>query len=292
VYWNNEIATMIKLKEHGVLDVYRSPSAADIPDAFKDKDGMWTGFAARARVLIVNTDLVGPDERPTSMWDLCDPKWTGKICMAAPETGTTAAHASALYVRGEAKADEYFDKLIANDCTWLTGNAHCMREVSAGRFAFGWTDTDDFNVARLQGRPVVAVYPDSGTGEAGVLYIPNTLGLIKGCKNPDGGKRLIDWLLRPETEALLAQAATAQIPVRPGVPVPENVRRPDQIGTVMQVDWDRAGQEWDKWVGHVRAKRTSAAASTSWTLLLVVAGVSIAAVVVVLLLKRATDDPP
>jgi iron(III) transport system substrate-binding protein len=37
------------------LAPYVSPSAADIPATFKDKEGYWSGFAARCRVLIYNT---------------------------------------------------------------------------------------------------------------------------------------------------------------------------------------------------------------------------------------------
>ena len=290
VYWNNELATTIKLKEHGVLQRYVSPAAADIPAAFKDPEGYWTGFAARARVFIVNTDLVKPAEMPTSMWDLADPKWKGKTCMARPETGTTAAHAAALYVHDKARADEYFDKLIANDVTWLTGNAHCMREVSAGRFAFGWTDTDDFHVALLQGQPVAKVYPDKGTDELGVMYIPNSLVLIEGCRHPDAGKALIDWLLRAEVEARLARSATAQIPVRPGVEVPEHVLRPDQVGKVFHVDWDRVGREYDSWVAHAR-ERLAAAGTMSPLLLWIVGGLVVVSLGVVVFLRRATGDP-
>jgi len=291
VYWNNELATTIKLKEHGVLERYDVENARDIPAEFKDPDGYWVGFAARARVLIVNTNLVKPDERPTSMWDLCDPKWKGKTCMARPETGTTAAHAAALYVIDEAKADEYFDKLIANDVHWLTGNAHCMREVAAGRYAFGWTDTDDFEVARTQRQPVAKVYPDKGADDVGVMYIPNSLVLVKGCENPEAGKKLINWLLSAESEARLANATTAQIPVRPGVEVPDHVRRPDQVGKAMHVDWDQVGKEYDTWVEHVRQKLAESGSSASYTLALIVAVVVVVAVVIVVVLKRATGEP-
>ena len=38
-------------------------------------DGSWCGFAARARVLIVNTDLIkNPHDYPTSVAELADPK--------------------------------------------------------------------------------------------------------------------------------------------------------------------------------------------------------------------------
>jgi iron(III) transport system substrate-binding protein len=289
VFWNNELATTIKLKESGVLQKYSVPSASDIPPEFKDPDGFWVGFAARARVLIVNTDLVKPDEMPTSMWDLADPKWKGKVCMARPETGTTAAHAVALCVADQAKADEYFGKLAEN-AVWLTGNAHCMREVSAGRFAFGWTDTDDFNVARLQGRPVAKVYPDRDADQAGVMYLPNSLVLVKGAPHPEAGKKLIDWLLRPEIERALAYSATAQIPVRPGVEVPEHVRRPDQVGKVMVVDWDTVGREYDRWVEHVRqelAKKAESGGTLAW----IIGGVVIVGALLVLLLKRVMRAP-
>lgn len=291
LYWNNELATTIKLKENGVLQPIASPSAKDIPDEFKDPEGYWIGFAARARVLIVNTDLVGPDEMPTSMWDLADPKWKGRVCMARPETGTTAAHASALYTIDEAEADRYFDALIANDVVWTTGNAHNMREVSAGRFAFGWTDTDDFNVALGKGAPVARVFPDKGKDGIGVLYIPNSLVRIKGGPNPEAAQKLVDWLLRPEIEERLAHSATAQIPVRPGVKVPPHVKRPDQIGKVMHVDWDRVGKEWDKWVGHVRAKLEAAGGGTSIPLVAILAVVLVVVVGVGIFLKRATGEP-
>ena len=221
VYWNNELATTIKLKARGVLQPYQSPGAAGIPAEFKDPEGYWVGFGARARVLIVNTDLVKPDQVPTSMWDLTLPQWKGKVCMARPETGTTAAHAAALYVLDEKKADEYFDKLVENDVVWLTGNAHCMRDVSAGRFAFGWTDTDDFNVARLKGAPVSLVYPDAGAGPDRGDVHPEFARDDQGlpAQEPGAAQTLIDWLLRPEIEkALCSESATAQIPVRPGVP--------------------------------------------------------------------------
>lgn len=290
LYWNNELATTVKLKENGVLVRYESPSAEDIPAEFKDPDGTWVGFAARARVLVVNTDLVKPEEYPKSMWDLADPKWKGRVCMARPEKGTTAAHASALYTLDPGRADEYFDALVANEVAWLVGNGHCMREVAAGRFAVGWTDTDDFNVARLQGKPVAQVFPDSGAGDIGTMYIPNSLVKIRGGKHPKAAQKLIDWLLRPEVEERLAHSATAQIPVRPGVKVPENVKRADQIGKVMALDWDRVGREWDKWVAHVRAKLVSQE-EASGTLIWVIAGVALVVVAVGVLLKRATGEP-
>jgi iron(III) transport system substrate-binding protein len=292
VFWNNELAKSIELKQHGVLDTFDVPNEKSIPAAYKDPEHYWVGFAARARILIVNTNLVSPSEMPTSMWDLTDPKWKGKICMAKPETGTTATHATALYTIDPKRADEYFDKLIANDCVWVTSNGQTAREVASGRFAMGWTDTDDYWGKKLEGLPVTAVYPDKGKDQIGVLYIPNSLVLIRGAKHKDAALELINWLLRPETEARLAASASAQIPVRPEVPVPENVLRPQQVGKAMAVDWNLVGKEWGKWVNHVREKIVMTGSKEEGSqLLLIVAVVAVVAIVVIVALRKMTATP-
>src|SRR5881394_3524369 len=55
VYWANEPARAEALKQRGVSSAYDSPSAEGIANQFKDPDHYWTGFSARARVLLVNT---------------------------------------------------------------------------------------------------------------------------------------------------------------------------------------------------------------------------------------------
>ncbi|MDH4240568.1 MAG: extracellular solute-binding protein [Phycisphaerae bacterium] len=80
VFWNSETGRTIVLKQKGVLTKYISPSASDIPAQFKDPDGCWTGFAARCRILIYNTDLLKKDDLPKSIFELTGPKWKGYIC--------------------------------------------------------------------------------------------------------------------------------------------------------------------------------------------------------------------
>src|SRR5437773_7859416 len=54
VYWANEPVRADALKQRGVSTPYVSPSADGIPDQFKDPDHHWTGFSARAWLLLVN----------------------------------------------------------------------------------------------------------------------------------------------------------------------------------------------------------------------------------------------
>jgi iron(III) transport system substrate-binding protein len=154
--------------------------------------------------------------------DLLAPRFKGKACVANPLFGTTSMHAAALFaVLGEDNAKAFFEGFSANGGTMLSSNGEVRRRVAAGEFAVGVTDTDDVNVARLEGKPVGMVYPDADG--MGMLIIPNCAVLIANGPHPDAGRRFIDYLLRPETEKALAESEAAQIPLRPSVPVPEVV---------------------------------------------------------------------
>jgi len=85
VYWANEPIRAELLKQQGISAPYISPAANDIPALFKDPDGYWTGFSARARVLIANTRAT--QKKPTSVLAYTDPAYRGRAAMANPAAG-------------------------------------------------------------------------------------------------------------------------------------------------------------------------------------------------------------
>jgi iron(III) transport system substrate-binding protein len=203
---------------------------------------MWHGFAARARVLIVNKNQVSEERRPKSIRDLTDPQW--RCGIAKPLFGTTATHAACLFAAwDDQEAKDYFTALKVN-AQILSGNKQVAQAVAGGRLAVGLTDTDDAVIEIENGMPVAIVYPDQEDGQLGTLFIPNTLALIKGSPNPEAAEKLVDYLLSADVERRLAEGPSAQIPLRPGVPASPRVKTPEQV-RAMEVDWDVAAEKWD-----------------------------------------------
>jgi len=235
VFWSGDPIRAAILKAKGVSASYRSPQAKGLAERFSDPEGHWTGFSARARVLIYNRDLVPQGTEPTSVMDLLDKRFAGKACIANPLFGTTSMHAAALFaVQGEEEAKAFFEGFITNGGKILSSNGEVRRRVAAGEFAVGITDTDDVNVARIEGKPVDAVYPDANG--MGTLIIPNCAVLIADAPHSEAGKRFIDFLLSSDIEQDLAQSEAAQMPLRSGVAVPSHVRALDSL-TPMKVDY-------------------------------------------------------
>ena len=220
VFWNNEIMRTIMLKRKDILAPYNSPSATDIPAQFKDKNNFWAGFAARARVLVVNTQLLQPAEYPTSIQALTAPQWRGKAALAKPLFGTASTQAACWYTAwGKDEVAAFYRDALANNVRIVDGNSVVRDMVAAGELPWGLTDTDDVHVGVLQGRPIKAILPDQ-QGE-GTLLIPNTVALIAGAPHSAEAKRFIDYLLSREIEGKLCNSESAQIPLRSGIPVPK-----------------------------------------------------------------------
>jgi iron(III) transport system substrate-binding protein len=243
VFWNNEAGHSAALAADGLLEPYASPNATSIPTAFKDPNHRWTGFAARARVLIVNTRLADPGE--IRGWkDLLDPQWRGKAGLARPLTGTTLTHFAALaQLRGESPLLDLARDLAARNASGeldlTSGNAVVMRRVRDGQLVFGWTDTDDFNVAREDGYPVAQVAPDQD--DEGCLLIPNTVAVIKGTQRLPAARKLVDFLLSKDVEAELARSRAAQIPLRADVERPAHVLDVSKL-KLLPVDYLEVGR--------------------------------------------------
>ena len=254
VYWANEPIRAEVLKQWGISASYISPNAKGIPDAFKDPEGYWTGFSARARVLIVNKRV---KDKPSSILAYTDPRWKGKAVIANPLFGTTAVEMAALFtIWDDERAKNIMEEIKKNGVKISASNGESADLAASGEFALSLVDSDDAINRMKQGKPVEMIYPDQGKDEIGCLILPNVVILIKGAPHPENAKRLIDYLLSKETERKLAFADCAQIPLHSGVETPQDVPKIENIKS-MRIDYAKVAQKLreiqpflKEWVGY------------------------------------------
>ena len=233
VFWNGECARTAMLKREGILEPYVPAGANGIPASMRDADGAWTGFGARARVIVYNTERV--KSPPRTLDELTRAEWKGRVAIANPVFGTTAAHAVALaQSRGLEGALRYFTALKDNGIRVVGGNSHVRDLVAGGQCDVGLTDTDDVWIGRARGDKIDMVYPDQDG--AGTLLVPNSAALIKGAPHAAQARRFLDFLLRPATEAALARGRSRQMPVRSDVEAPADVPRVASLRS-LPIDW-------------------------------------------------------
>lgn len=234
VFWSGDPVRPFVLINRGLVYPYVSPQAQRIPLGFKAADGTWTGFAARARVLLVNRERLKDRTMPRSVRDLAHPRWRGEAAIANPVFGTTTMHVAAWFSTwGKEAANAFLDALKENQIQVASSNGEVKRLVAAGEVTFGLTDTDDAFVAVQSGAPVEVVYPDQE--EMGTLIMPTVVVGIRRGPNPENGRRMIDYLLSADVETLLA-ASAAHMPLRPGARYPDHIRAVGELQS-MNVDY-------------------------------------------------------
>jgi iron(III) transport system substrate-binding protein len=233
VWWGSEAFLTARLVHENILQPYASPSAADIPAGFKDKNNMWAGVGLRSRVIAIG--LPKPPFELKKVSDLLDPRLKNKIAISRPTAGATGAHIAALYLTlGQDKADAFFAGLHQNGITLLGGNAEVADQVGFGSYTVGITDSDDVANTQANHGHLSMVVPDQGPDDYGAVTMPTTVALVAGAHNDALGKRLIDYLETHATEQKLMDMGFAKW----------SVRDPQTGGGVksMPIDYDAAAQ--------------------------------------------------
>jgi len=254
LFWSGDPLRNVVLQSKGISTPYQSAQTDLIPGHFREKDYHWTGFSARARVLIYNKNQISSDSLPQSILDLTQPRFKGQFTIANPLFGTTTFHMAALStVMGQAPAKQWMNDLKKNQVVIASSNGDVKKRVMNGDLAFGLTDTDDAFEAKKESSDVDYIFLDQQEGGMGTLIMPNALSMIKDSPNGENGKKLMDYLLSRETEAKLA-ISCAQMPLIKGTEVPDIVPSLDHI-IPMKIDYSQSAeileqiQAWlKKWV--------------------------------------------
>jgi iron(III) transport system substrate-binding protein len=263
VFWNNEIIHTIRLQKQGLLLSRRWKVPDNWPKGFKSKDGTWIGFAARARVLIINkTKLPDPAMWPKSVLELADEKWHHRCGLANPIYGTTATHmaviashekqilsqgnTSAAYFNQERSLDwnRWSDAWIENAIV-LAGNKQVALAVSSGELDWGLTDTDDAIVEKDSGNPIEIVFPDQAANSFGTLFIPNTISVLQKAPNPAAASLLADYLVSEKVESRLTMGNSAQFPVWPDAKIKSRLAE-SQESRWAPADFEKAAERWEE----------------------------------------------
>jgi iron(III) transport system substrate-binding protein len=211
VFWGNEEMRTIQLATQ---------------DVFRETNG-WAAFGHRSRRIVVNTNAIALSmvgtrstrvplssenlgrgwnaslpNAPRSLLDLTNEIWRGKIALAFPQFGTTAAHFHTLKQSwGEKLWLTWCRALAANKPFVVDGNSVVVKLVGRGEAWIGLTDSDDIAAAQREGSPVAELPLNEES-----LLIPNTVAVIRRAPHSLSAQKLFEYLQSPEVAKKLVEA--------------------------------------------------------------------------------------
>ncbi len=186
---------------------------------FRSSNGQWMGISGRARVIDYNTKLVKPSELPTSVMQLTDPKWRGKVGWA-PTNGSFQAFVTAMrLLEGDQKTLAWLQAMKANGTKDYGKNAAIVEAVGRGEIALGLVNNYYlYRFTKDNAKFPVAHHYTSG--DAGAMVNVAGVAVLNTTDQKSDAQKFIAYLLSPAAQSYFAKE-TKEYPLVQGTPAPE-----------------------------------------------------------------------
>ncbi|MCY0858062.1 Fe(3+) ABC transporter substrate-binding protein [Cupriavidus sp. D39] len=212
VFITVDIGRLWRAQQAGVFAPLKSSVLESrIPANYRDPNGDWFGFSARARVIAYNKATVKPGDIKTYE-DLADPKWKGKLCIRSSGHVYNLSLMSSLIAHdGEAKTEQWTRGVVANLARAPKGgDTDQLKAVAAGECEIAVANT--YYIARI----LKSTKPeDKAVAEKlGVLW-PNQAsqgvhmnisggGMLKHAPNKESARAFLEYLASDEAQRYFA----------------------------------------------------------------------------------------
>lgn len=192
---------------------YKTKNDAQIPANLKDRrePPKYYGFSMPLQAIMVNTNLLAPEDYPKTWKDLALTKYKGQIVLANPALSGSAY--SQFYQMYKLYGLDFIKEVIVNT-TFVTSSSMVPQSIARGEYAIG--ATGEYNIAQHidAGDPVIAVYPEDGTGARF-----DASGIIANGPNPENAKLFMDFLTSKEAYEIVFNTSSRRT-VHPEVSAP------------------------------------------------------------------------
>jgi iron(III) transport system substrate-binding protein len=192
----NDGLELAAAEQEGLLYPYQSELRDTVREEGRLSDA-WTATRFNAFVVGWNTDNVAPGEVPTSLEELAEPQWKGRISMELDDVDWfTALHDYYVDERGMSEED-YTDLMtrLASNSQVVKGHTTQGELLSAGQFDVAVSSYNHtIDGAADEGAPVTW-RPETGEPVQPVVLRPNGIGLVKTATNPCAAALFVDFQL-------------------------------------------------------------------------------------------------
>lgn len=263
VWLGGTIEPHLQAADLGLLEAYRSPLQAYIMPQFNTLMAQYGDYTSVIYMLILaiglNTEKMtqlgfSENQYPQCWRDLLDPRLKGEILLPDPQVSGTSYNfiATLIQLWGEEQAFDYLKQLNIN-IPYYGKSSMVTNSLARGETAIAIGYLHDYQIEKAKGAPIVSVLPCEGDG-----YALGGLSIIKGARNLDNAKLLVDWVLDVEAQELpWREAGAYQIPANINAQVSPNSIDPSKL-QLIDFDFNKFGSSEEgkrivrKWLKEVK----------------------------------------
>lgn len=195
VFLSQSPGSMGFLEERGRLGSVPDSTLALVTDNVRDDSGSWVGFSGRQRVLVYNTDAVDPTDLPSSVFDMTNPQWKGRVGVA-PGNGSFQDFVTAMRAtQGDDATLNFLTALDANDPVLYANNNAIVAAVGRGEVDAGLVNHYYNFRALIENPDQPSANHVFSPDDPGSVLIITGAAILAGSDDAEPAAKLIDFLL-------------------------------------------------------------------------------------------------
>jgi iron(III) transport system substrate-binding protein len=220
VFFTENSPALEYLQSKGLLAPVSKSTLAQIPAKYSSPQGDWVAVSARVSVLVYNPALISARQLPTSVLQLADPRYRGKLALAPGETDFQPIVTSVLRAYGQAATLHWLAGLKANAAAHMVpDNETITSDVNRGLVAFGIIN--QYYWYRLKAEIGTSAIHSKITylapHDPGYVLDVSGAAVLKSSKNKTAAQRFIAFLVSRKGQEIIAHSQSFEYPLAPGV---------------------------------------------------------------------------
>ena len=203
----------------------------NIPSHLRDSKNRWFSLSKRARIVVVSKERVMPGAI-TSIEDLANPKWKGKICTRpGSHAYNRSLLASIVAANGKASAEQWAKGLVNNLARKPEGNDRAQAKAIfegacdvalMNTYYYGKMKYNEKNSEQKLWADAINIIFTNQNDRGNHINVAGG-GLVKYSKNKENAIALLEFLTQPKAQALYS-SMNYEYPVNPTVSLSEELK--------------------------------------------------------------------
>jgi iron(III) transport system substrate-binding protein len=218
VFYTENTPVLEALRERGLLAPVAPATLAAVPSRYDSAQGDWVGVSARVSVLVYNTSEISASQLPSSILELAQPKWKGKLGFAPSETDFQPLITAIVKFDGTAAAERWLKGLAANSKIY-PDNETVVAQVNNGESAVGLIN--HYYWFRLRAEIGASAMHSAlhyyAAGDPGDLVNVSGAAVLKSSAHQAAAQKLLAFLVSRAGQETIAHSHSYEYPLRPGV---------------------------------------------------------------------------
>jgi iron(III) transport system substrate-binding protein len=218
VFLTENSPAMTLVDNAGLFAPVDPETLALVPEQYSPSDRRWMGFIARSTVLVYNTDAVSEDELPTSLMELAEPEWAGRVSFSPTGADFQAIVSAVVATEGEDAARAWIQGLADNgevrENNLVVMKAVNDGEVDAGIIYHYYWYRDQKEAGENSDSSQLHFFGDQ---DPGAFLSVSGAGVLASSDKQDDAQAFLAFLAGEEGQQAIADSYALEYPLNPAV---------------------------------------------------------------------------